>query len=1016
MNEFDAPKELRKFRPMLLACEAIGWLHMAGKARKVFLDDPENNSGKNWYQEINDFMGYFAWLDRLLDQAYDTWKLPGKPPGREKLIKTMLEEFSKKPAKNIVGFIQAGHAMASGIEKNLPKNTSAYLGQDATHMWRSSAFGNPERNLLADPPRVITNTGWTDLLSEITSILESLEQLGKNEAKDACCWWDWREKAIGAESFLRKAFTSTIAETRLPNNDVTLWDQSYVAAALFKSALAGALIEKKKFPWKNVNLKTDTHWRLLTIGIGTDHYESRAVKIGDWSGSKLAIDNFFEEIRCLIEADLSIGSLLYADSSVQVFSFPCELNTGIDIDKWLKYMQNEADKLADKYKFETPPYCNISEPSRSLVHMTKEIEKARETLSVSLHRNWNISDTATFKGHVCPVCLMRKNGDKTKKKTPCKPCKERREHRLAHWLNGKTTENSIWITELADTNDRVALVTMSLDIEPWLDGTRLDFIRAQAISEWRLHNPDLIEFWERDETKRKFETNPILQNDVFNSLVKEIENRIIIGFNKDDLLLSNLQEGYRYAEDLPSFFKSIVEDRFESISEDSSDDPKWDDLDDEKRARWFAHQFFRKLPSPGRIYRFQRQTQDFFERLLSGFRKTTANIEAPWRTKRLFLKPKNIDNRWQHHQPYNGNYNDSPVDLLFDKKADGFITITNLARLIKKDESQNALEGKTIPLKNDDNQAVDPLEIESAEVLKNLGVYHPVIPLELSPVRFRVLLPLEAASECVDQAIEAWNEEFSRVWDRLPLRIGVVAFPRKTPFQAVLEATRNLEDRLGKSEKVEKWKVEDNTVQNGDATLRLSPSDDERARSETKTIPITLPDGREDVFYPYFAVQGDDVRSSLDFKHPEGQVYRHAKDLKPGDVINVHPARVATVYLDDTAARFDIDPPKYLADWSRMRELWEQVKRIAPSQTALKGAWGELTAKREEWKDPEDGDWADGGKDAWLEYAKAVFANRLDAEGADLDTLTSAAGDGLLKFCLDWNLRVLKQKISEDES
>lgn len=48
----------------------------------------------------------------------------------------------------ILGLLQAGHAMASGIEKNLPKATSEYLKQDITHTWLSSAFGYPVRNLL----------------------------------------------------------------------------------------------------------------------------------------------------------------------------------------------------------------------------------------------------------------------------------------------------------------------------------------------------------------------------------------------------------------------------------------------------------------------------------------------------------------------------------------------------------------------------------------------------------------------------------------------------------------------------------------------------------------------------------------------------------------------------------------------------------------------------------------------------------------------------------------------------
>ncbi|NMC09629.1 MAG: hypothetical protein GYA39_01410 [Methanothrix sp.] len=58
-------------------------------------------------------------------------------------------------------------------------------------------------------------------------------------------------------------------------------------------------------------------------------------------------------------------------------------------------------------------------------------------------------------------------------------------------------------------------------------------------------------------------------------------------------------------------------------------------------------------------------------------------------------------------------------------------------------------------------------------------------------------------SECVNCTIRAWEEEFGSVLDRLPLRLGIVAFPRMMPFQAVIEAARNLEKGLQeRSEKV----------------------------------------------------------------------------------------------------------------------------------------------------------------------------------------------------------------------
>ncbi|MGE5576608.1 MAG: hypothetical protein ACM3TT_05355 [Syntrophothermus sp.] len=517
MNQFEPAEKLRECRSLFLAVEAIGWLHMVGKAKADFLRGKGGVSEDNKY-EYTQWFKYenppFPW-DDLLRWVKDTLTLD------QKAWPAALTDFVSKHTKmdpGLLGLLQAGHGMASGIEKNLPKPTSEYLGQDLAHMWLSSAFGYPVRNLLADPPEVLTDAGWKRLVEEIRQILKGLENLGRSGCKDVQQWWYWREKAIGAESFLRQAFMSTLAETRLPNNDVTLWDQSYVAAALFKSAVAGAILEEldgQSFPWGNNDLKQKTQWRLLTIGMGICHYEARAVKIGDWTGTQRAIEDFFTRVRKLVEVDLTLGSLLYRDTEVAVFSFPGErdgANRDLKIDQWKEYLQACIDKLAQDLKLETPPYCNISSgASRSLILLTKEVRRARETMAVPVYRRWNIPETngSAQSGHVCSVCLVRLNGRPDDKQRPCEVCDARRRHRLDDWLRGRMGNNTIWIDEVADGNDRVALLTLSLDIEPWLDGSRVDSLRAQSIAEWRRYNPVLTEYWQQKEEKRKGIDNPM---------------------------------------------------------------------------------------------------------------------------------------------------------------------------------------------------------------------------------------------------------------------------------------------------------------------------------------------------------------------------------------------------------------------------------------------------------------------------------------------------------------------------
>ena len=692
MSNFQLPDTLRQHRPLLLALEAIGWFHMTGKAKADFLRShggQGNYDYTKWHEQENP---PFPW-DDLLKWAKDSFDLKKKFSLSDDPWPGTFTAFLTKHTgrdSGILGLLQAGHAITSGIEKNLPKNTSKYLGQDATHMWLSTAFGHPVRNLLANPPELLTETGWRRLLEQIEELLTELKRLGKRGfSNDLDGWCQWRESAVGTNGWLRKAFTATLAETRLPNNDVTLFDQSYVAAALFKSAAAGAILEGHSFPWKDSSLKQQTRWRLLTVGIGADHYESRAVKIGDWTGTRLVLDKFFRKARKLIEVDLAVGSLLYADGEVCVFSFPGERfnqnGSDLQIEKWNKWLTDQIDSYAREAKLEIPPYCSISEPSRSLVGMTAEIHKAQETMAVPLHRSWKITAENPSEGHVCPVCLMRRSGDKSSKQAPCKTCKDRRTGRLDAWLSGELETDTIWISELADANDRIALITMSLDIEPWLDGSRLDSLRTQAVPEWRKFNPAL---------KRR--PNPIDPTACFGSLLQYIEKKLA-SFDKSNPVLGSLQDGYQHEKDWKPFFEKIVEDR--------ADAPEWDNLDDSGRARWLIHQLFRKLASPGRVYRFQRQAEDFFKALLADFREISAANSNRWRTRRLVIKPDNGSSvSWKDRQTYNGRHGDAPVSLLYRRETNDSLTICNLARLLEPEQGKDSLVGTQLKVKTDDRE------------------------------------------------------------------------------------------------------------------------------------------------------------------------------------------------------------------------------------------------------------------------------------------------------------------------
>lgn len=290
MTASDPFKPLRDHRAALLACEAIGWLHMAGKAHPDFVRQQASDatSGGTIWDELK-------WASGLYSKF-------GTMPaiGSQVIAPNELFEKHRQRSDGVLGLLQAAHAMASGIEKNTPAD---YQKQPSAQTWLTTAFGHPIQNLLGStPPALLANNAWSNIEAQIGALIDGLATRVKDPT-NLTEWTKWRAGAIGPSGWLREGFTTTVAETRVPNNDVTLWDQSFIAAALFKAAAAGAVLTGTSFEWGNGS-KANTRWRVLTVGIGAEHYEARAVRIGDWTGTRDAIAAFFDEVSAFVEVDL----------------------------------------------------------------------------------------------------------------------------------------------------------------------------------------------------------------------------------------------------------------------------------------------------------------------------------------------------------------------------------------------------------------------------------------------------------------------------------------------------------------------------------------------------------------------------------------------------------------------------------------------------------------------------------------------------------------------------------------
>src|SRR5690606_10505890 len=575
------------------------------------------------------------------------------------------------------------------------------------------AFGHPVQNLMGtSPPAVLGLGAWSKLEAQIGALVDELAQRASDpncnadDPKQVREWIEWRDRAIGKSGWLREAFTSTLAETRVPNNDVTLWDQSFIAAALFKAAAAGAVLTGPSFEWGN-NIKANTRWRVLTIGIGAEHYESRAVRIGDWTGTRREIADFFDEVCNFIEVNLALGACVYRDERTLAFTFPGERFDGLgSVDDQLAQelrtaIEAHVDSLAkEKFGFETPPIVQLScRSTRSFISMAGELTKARQVLEVPVHRPWEIKSDGSNGRHVCPVTLVRpghpsKQGvdRKQDKQDVSKKAFQRRKGRLDFWK--KNGGDTIWITEVADENDRVALLTFSLGVEHWLDGTHVDSLRAQSVVEWRMNNPQLTVIdvnAPRDKLREhveQFVMNPVFKKD----------NRTGELFLSDPVL-STLNSGFSRETSLKSFFEKVVEDR--------ADAPTWYEInnDSQRVAAWLTHQLLRKNASPGRVHRFWRTAREFFSEALEEFRSLVSKPGGN-RTRRLKLELRHsgsASNCLEEGEVYSGRLPFAP-DAPFEVLCCGnhFGTVCNLARVLGATGDAAKLKGEEFDARGDD--------------------------------------------------------------------------------------------------------------------------------------------------------------------------------------------------------------------------------------------------------------------------------------------------------------------------
>jgi CRISPR-associated Csx11 family protein len=320
---------------------------------------------------------------------------------------------------------------------------------------------------------------------------------------------------------VEKVFSTAVGETRRPLNDVTLWDWSSMVAALYKAALAEAVLIGKGDP-------SQIQWRLLSIRFNGLDFFAKAHRIPDLLARQKLLINGLDNVRKLLEERYPLGSEIYRDENGSVFIVPnisnlCRLKNqqGKELSDLIREEFGSAT-LENQISLKIQGEVILSLALDSQGWEWNNLRNHNSPMPIAEHINQNLplqSDRSIVSGwwrkyseDICSVCQLRPQGwgandyethysyQVRGKKCPDKPicqtckalerkvcaiCEQRREKRAKQWArktqginNGSSILSdegnyTIWLDEVADVHGQLALIVGMFDLRPWLKGKML---------------------------------------------------------------------------------------------------------------------------------------------------------------------------------------------------------------------------------------------------------------------------------------------------------------------------------------------------------------------------------------------------------------------------------------------------------------------------------------------------------------------------------------------------------------
>ncbi|MGC1119757.1 MAG: CRISPR-associated protein Csx11 [Candidatus Methanofastidiosia archaeon] len=1024
---------LGKNRDSLLLAEVGCWLHMMGKFHEDFLGgnynlDTEivrNLEKESKYENLAALLRGGTekptWTARI-------WKKTGLHVDDNTSFATLIEKHKLRDGSldNLEKLSSDAHGKSSWVEKGL---LNRFFPSQQNKIYPSTVFGF--RMCCID---LHTIKKQRDEFYD--NLEEYLKELKKTNADPLTGWLKFRTDFV---AMLTRYFSQTVGDTRLPINDVTLFDQTVAAVALFKASLAQVLLTGYTDP-----IKTKYRWRFLRIGINGPAFWNRSLKIADILARQELINAALDTIRILIEVEYPLGYEIYRDEFGSVFVLP-------DMEDILEYvvpsgklhfiddevMMDETlgeliKRIFQGFSDDEVAIClSSSQGTRNMLLFGEEVSSdVSETSKYS--EKTQIAWAGARDQELCVICGLRPQGFEKKLRTrkTCKICEERRSDRSHEWM--ENLAHTIWIDEVSDINGRVALVVGKFGLKEWLGGELLNSLVA--------FNPETRNV--TDMGKQIDKINFLQYRFDYSQLVSEISRALLQKefLGKKTRLLDNLILGDSRNE-LGKF-----SDIYQFYIGDSdlccpSADKEW----------YFALFMLRKQPSPPRIRRVWETTRNFWLDMLPiehSITQSEISKTVGKKGPRLLIKGeiKPHPNEMGPYHAYELVVKETKMSVMWDEERQGFITIDNLEYIAGSLGIQDVKHEIKGELKIEESTGYGARDKQLGTILvekvQEVGdKYIPAIPLLAEPSTFMALVPADKAFDMVRIIKQKYGREMGKVRNRLPITLGIIFSHKYTPLRVIIDAGQRMLTGMQSEQPSQYfWNVfkepsaPQNTPFNDQSFTKATQIFIERQGRILKwDVPLRMGDGTtDDHWYPYVFLEGDPGprNRSLKTVFPWTGGLKwlvHAEDIRKGDIIHFTPSLFDFQWLDTGSRRFEIayengkrlgekgiGRPYLLESVDTLERIWDSLQKgLENSQIhALRDI---VEQKRKEWN-PTEEDCSRYG--TFWRFCRDVIATshwitvpwKVEDKKECLDTWADHAAHGWLSDSIEIYMQIMKKR------